>query len=543
MSAPSRNPTEPHPVTQGPRAQDPVTPVPGAQDPRAQGPATQDPPPTALFDRRTRDAAAERPFRGSGRTAGRPNIVFILADDLGWGDLGCFGSLHNRTPSLDALASQGLRFTHGYATSATCSPTRLGLYTGRYPGRLTAGLEEPLGTRDEHHGIPADHPTLPSLLVDVGYRTAMIGKWHCGWLPWFSPLKAGFQTFYGNLDGAVDYFGHFDTSGQPDLWDGEEPVTEQGYYTEIIGRHAAAYIREAGDDPFYLQVNFTGAHWPWEGPDDEELSRHIADEPADTHEESLRRLFHADGGSLAKYGEMVAALDASIGEVLAALDAKGMRDNTIVVFASDNGGERWAFMWPFVGEKGDLEEGGIRVPLIVRWPAVIDAGQVSDLPNATFDWTATLLDAAGATPDADHPLDGTSLLGWLTGTQGAPQRDLLWRTREQGAVRRGHYKLLVDRHGHSVWHNLFGTDGRPSYRLFDLSADGREKADVADQHPGLVAELKAVWRSFDEELLPYPDASAWDASADGASSRGASTSGRSTPGRSTTGGQCPGLPD
>jgi arylsulfatase A-like enzyme len=173
-------------------------------------------------------------------------VVFILADDLGWGDLGCYGSLHNNTPVLDKLARDGIRFTHGYATSATCSPTRIGLYTGRYPGRLSAGLEEPLGTRDAEHGIPSDHPTLPSLLRDAGYRTAIVGKWHCGWMPWFSPIKAGFETFYGNLDGAVDYFGHYDTAGLPDLWDGEEQVTEEGYYTDTVARHAAEYVRQAG---------------------------------------------------------------------------------------------------------------------------------------------------------------------------------------------------------------------------------------------------------------------------------------------------------
>lgn len=173
---------------------------------------------SGLFGRRAEWAGQQQPFRArGGPRPGRPNIVFIFADDLGWGDLGVYGSLHNRTPAIDQLARDGVRFTHAYATSATCSPTRIGLYTGRYPGRLTAGLEEPLGTRDEHHGIPHDHPTLPSLLRDAGYRTAMFGKWHCGWLPWFSPVRAGFEVFFGNLGGAMDYFSHIDTAGRPDL--------------------------------------------------------------------------------------------------------------------------------------------------------------------------------------------------------------------------------------------------------------------------------------------------------------------------------------
>ena len=166
-----------------------------------------------------------------------------------------------------------MRFTHGYAGSATCSPTRFSLYTGRYPGRLEAGLQEPLVLRDEKTGIPGGHPTLPSLLRDGGYDTGMFGKWHCGYLPWFSPLRIGFDTFFGNLDGAMDYFSHIDTAGLPDLYEGETPVEEVGYYTEMISTRAADYIRSHGQDkPFYLQVNYTSPHWPWEGPTDRATS-------------------------------------------------------------------------------------------------------------------------------------------------------------------------------------------------------------------------------------------------------------------------------
>ncbi len=169
-----------------------------------------------LWDRRREGSATERPFvsRGTGRPAKRPNLIFILADDMGWGDLGCYGSLHIRTPNLDRMAAGGVRFTDGYSSSPWCSPARIALYTGQNPGRFTAGLEEPLTTRADGNGIPHGHPTLPSRLVDAGYTTAMFGKWHCGWLPWYSPLKIGFQTFFGNLDGAMDYFTHIDTLGQ-----------------------------------------------------------------------------------------------------------------------------------------------------------------------------------------------------------------------------------------------------------------------------------------------------------------------------------------
>lgn len=454
-----------------------------------------------LYDRRAEWAPEEKPFKArGGERPSRPNIVFILGDDLGWADLGIYGSLHHKTPVLDRLARDGVRFTHAYSTSCTCSPTRLGLYTGRYPGRLTAGLEEPLRTRDEHHGIPHDHPTLPSLLRDSGYRTAMFGKWHCGWLPWFSPIKAGFEVFFGNLDGAMDYFSHIGTDGKPDLYEGEVAVEQLGYYTDMVADRSAQYIRDAGEEPFYLQVNFTAPHWPWEGPEDQAISEKVTAAAA-SGKGPLMALFHSEGGSLEAYSRMVAALDAGIGRILDALDERAFSDNTIVCFCSDNGGERYAFLWPFVGEKGDLEEGGIRVPFIVRWPAALDGGQVSGTPNVTVDWTATLLEAAGIGPAATHPLDGTSLLPWLLDGAAPPERDLLWRTREQGAVRRGKYKLLIDHDGKGLWR--FKPQG-PTYRLFDVTADGREKANVAEEHPELVAELREVWERFDAEQLPYP---------------------------------------
>jgi arylsulfatase A-like enzyme len=430
-----------------------------------------------------------------------PNILFILADDLGWADLGCYGSTAIRTPNLDRLAAEGVRFTHGYACSPWCSPTRIGLYTGRFPGRLAAGLEEPLVARTERNGIPAEHPTLSSLLLSAGYETAMFGKWHCGWLPWYSPLRIGFQTFFGNLDGAVDYFEHVDTLGEPDLYEGETPVEEAGYYTWLLSERAAEFVAGRRDGPFYLQLNYTAPHWPWEGPQDRATAAEIRGRFAKHPRPSP--LMHLDGGSLAKYAELVEAMDEGIGQVLAALENAGRATNTIVVFTSDNGGERWSKNWPFVGEKGDLTEGGIRVPLILRWPAAVAGGQVSDEPVSTLDWTATLIDAAGTEPAADYPLDGVSLLPWLVDGAGFPEHDLFWRTSNQGAVRRGRFKYLRDRRDRAVlgnWPRRFGD----YHLLYDVAGDGRERADVADRYPDVLAELRAAWEQHNRELLPYP---------------------------------------
>ncbi len=455
-----------------------------------------------LPDRRDHWLPEFTPFAPNNQVpSGRPNIVFIFADDLGWGDLGCFGSLHNATPHIDGIAADGLRLTHAYATSATCSPTRIGFYTGRYPGRLVAGLEEPLTTRDEHHGIPHQHPTLQSLLKNAGYRTGMFGKWHCGWLPWFSPIKSGFETFFGNLDGAMDYFSHIDTAGVHDLYEGEVEVEEVGYYTEIVAAKSAEYIASHAHEPFYLQVNFTAPHWPWEGPNDLETSRRVTEaQLAGT----FTGIFDYEGGSLAKYREMVASLDDGVGRILDAIDVAGINDNTIVIFTSDNGGERFAYLWPFLGEKGHLEEGGIRVPFVMKWPAQLNSGQSSSEISTTMDWTATLLEAAGVAPDPAFALDGISLLPWLRHGETPQERMLLWRTREQGAARWGKYKLLHDRTAKPFWSDENGVEG-PRTRLFDVSEEGREWADLSAEFPEIFERMKAAWFAFDSEMLPYPE--------------------------------------
>lgn len=450
--------------------------------------------------------SSERPFvsRGGGRTD-PPNVIFILADDLGWADLGCYGSTEIATPNLDRLAAEGIRFTHAYAGSSWCSPTRISLYTGRNPGRLACGLEEPLRTRSEQMGIPADHPTLPSLLVDAGYDTAMFGKWHCGWLPWYSPLRIGFQTFFGNLDGAMDYFEHIGTLGEPDLWEGETPVEMTGYYTDMISERSAAWIREERDRPFYLQLNYTAPHWPWEGRGDAAAGAEIRRRYEEG--EVPFPLLHTDAGSLAKYGELVETMDEGIGVVLDALAEAGKTDNTIVMFCSDNGGERWSKNWPFVGEKGDLTEGGIRVPFILRWPRALSAGQVSEAANITMDWTATILDAAGTGPSADHPLDGVSLLPWLVDGADYPDHDLFWRISSQGALRRGRFKYVRDGRGRARlgnWPRQFQQSQGYYDLLYDVTVDGREAAEVSRLHPDVVADLKAAWESYEAGLLPYP---------------------------------------
>ena len=416
----------------------------------------------------------------------RPNFVFILADDLGYADLGCCGARGDTpvSPQLDRLAERGLRFTNGYSNSPVCSPTRFALITGRWQYRLRGAAEEPMTSKargDKVIGLHPSHPTLPSLLRDAGYRTALAGKWHLGFPPHFGPLKSGYDEHFGPLSGGVDYFSHADSAGTHDLHEQGEEVHRQGYLTDLISDRAVDFVeRQDGATPFLLSVHYTAPHWPWVTRDDEAESRRIA--PA---------IHHKDGGSIAIYRRMIHHMDEGIGRIAAALEAKGLLDDTLIVFTSDNGGERFSDNWPFVGQKMDLLEGGIRVPLIAHWPAKIAAGLVSDTPAITMDWVATMLAAAGVAPHPDYPMEGVSLLPLFDDPSWQPPRDLYWRMlhRQQRAMRSGPWKYLA-MDGHEY--------------LFDLSQDERERANVAQRDPARLAAMRAQWEQWAAGLPGIP---------------------------------------
>ncbi|MFF4255916.1 sulfatase [Streptomyces sp. NPDC001663] len=437
-------------------------------------------------------APAERPFKArvASGSAKRPNLLVILGDDLGWADLSSYGAPHIKTPNLDRLARQGVRFTDAYSGSATCSPTRFSLYTGRYPGRTKGGLAEPIANRTQ--GLDPNHPTLASLLRKAGYATALIGKWHCGWLPDYSPTKSGWDEFFGNHGGVLEYFSKLGQLGDHDLYEGDAEYKDLRYYTHVLTERAVEYVSREHDRPWLLNLNFTTPHWPWLAEGDAETGAEIAAKirAAKSQAEVSNALNHYDGGSVAKYTEMVQSLDAAVGEVLTALRRSGQEEHTLVYFASDNGGERWSYLWPLSGEKFVLQEGGIRVPTIVRWPHRIDGNQVSHEPNFSPDWTATFLELAGARPDPAYPLDGTSLAGYLLRDEQLPERDLFWRVRANRALRRGGLKYYQDSAGKD--------------HLYDLGTDLREQADLAPDEPELLAELKAAWEKTAAGLLPYP---------------------------------------
>jgi len=431
-------------------------------------------------------AAASRVISGPVATgSSRPNILFILADDMGWADLSCYGRPDYETPNLDRLAMQGMRFTNAYSAAPVCTPTRVGFHTGRYPARLPVGLEEPiverreLGDRIKTTGIPSSHPTVSSVIKSAGYETALVGKWHLGYLPYFGPLRSGFDEFFGIMSGAVDHFTHKDMKESPDLFEGEVPVERVGYMTDLLTGRAIDFLKRPHTKPFYLSLHYTAPHWPWEGPKDVAVSKAMKYGPAG---------FRA-GGSIKVYGEMMKSLDSGIGRVLDTLKSSGLERNTLVIFTSDNGGERFSFNWPFTGQKMDLHEGGVRVPAIVRWPGVTAAGKVSDQAVITMDWTATMIAAAGGRTDAAYPLDGEDVTAVLRSGRPLFDRTFYWRTYRQGAIRSGNWKYIRDGKKES---------------LHDLSVDEREQADFKVSEPKTLELLRSKFDKWESEMQRYP---------------------------------------
>jgi arylsulfatase A-like enzyme len=429
--------------------------------------------------------------------ARRPNIIYIVADDLGYADLGCYGGRPGRwgavSPHIDALAAGGLRFTHGYANSPVCSPTRFALMTMRWQYRLRGALDEPINSRSQGSttlGLPPEMPTLPGLLRQVGYRTALVGKWHLGFPPHFGPLKSGYEHFYGVLAGGVDYFSHCSSTGDHDLFEGETPCHDIGYLTDLIteralqqiDRWAPAAARIGGDaEPFFLSLHYTAPHWPWETRDDAHLG-------AELH----RRIAHLDGGNVHTYQRMIHHMDEGIGRLVRRLGEHGLLHDTLIVFTSDNGGERFSDNWPLVGGKMDLTEGGIRVPWVAHWPATIAPGGVSEQHGLTMDWSATMLTLGGGQADPAHPLDGVSLASVLSNPAATFERPMYWRMlhRGQRALRQGDWKYLrVDEHDY----------------LFNLRDDERERANRAAREPERLAQMRQQWLEWNAQFPVVPE--------------------------------------
>jgi len=415
--------------------------------------------------------------QGQPVVARRPNFVVILADDMGYGDIGPYGATDIRTPSLDRLAREGVKLTNAYSNGPSCTPTRAALMTGRWQQRV--GLERATTPSDKGAvELPLTEPTVARMLKDAGYRTGMFGKWHLGYDIARGPLAHGFEEFFGILTGNVDMYSHRYRTGLADLYDGTQLVEREGYLTDLLTERAVAFIdrgvNDGGGEPFFLYLPYNAVHWPFQPPGN----------PQDVRTPAT----WFDGGR-ADYARMLEAMDAGIGRILAALDRRNLSRDTLVIFTNDNGGERLSRNAPLFHRKGTLWEGGIRVPYLLRWPGTAPAGKVSAQMTITMDLTATILAAAGVEPR--RPLDGINLLPIWQGRAPLTERAFYWRInspdRRQKAVRRGDWKYVVD---------------GSIEMLFDLRRDVGERTDLSYRRPAVVKELRDLLAQWEKEVAP-----------------------------------------
>lgn len=422
--------------------------------------------------------------RAADAPSARPNIVYILADDLGWGDVGWHGGAI-ATPNLDRLAASGVRLEQFYV-QPVCTPTRAALLTGRYPMRhgLQVGVVRPWAT----YGLPLAERTLPQALKQAGYRTAIAGKWHLGHSqPEYLPTRRGFDHQYGHYNGAIDYFTH-DRDGGFDWHRDDRESRDEGYSTSLIGREAAAQIAEHdGVTPLFLYVAFNAVHAPHQVP------------------ASYKALYGKLAEPRRTYAGMLAAMDEAVGLVVEALDKKGVRENTLILFSSDNGGPspgRVTSNGPLRGAKATLYEGGIRVPAFASWPSRIAPGSVVNAALHAVDWYPTLLKLAGAPADQPLPVDGRDAWPAIAEGKPSPHDAILHNTTPRsGAIRMGDWKLILGTAADEGESNAaVGHAGR--VELFNIADDPSEKLNLAAETPAKVAELRARYDTFSREAVP-----------------------------------------
>ncbi|MBN2325885.1 MAG: sulfatase-like hydrolase/transferase [Candidatus Omnitrophica bacterium] len=418
----------------------------------------------------------------------KPNFVLIVADDLGYGDIGCYGNRINRTPNLDLMSQEGLRFTDFHANGPVCSPTRAALLTGRYQQRM--GIEEPIGNQGAGLG-ELDEITIASYLRKAGYTTGIFGKWHLGTQPSDNPIHHGFSEFRGHLYSAQDYQSHINRWGMMDWRHNDKVEFEQGYNTHLITRRAVQFIKDHKDKPFFLYVPHSAIHFPWMSPDDPPYRKE-----GGNYDSLLKLGPHEDVTDVVK--KMVEELDKSVGEIMGALKAHGLDEKTFVFFTSDNGGYRhYAGLHrgeisdngPLRGQKTDVFEGGHRVPAIARWPGRIKTGEVTHEMALTMDLTPTYLELAGIEPplsDDAHALDGASISSVLFEGKAMAERTVFFRKSGDRAVRRGPWKM--------VWLK------NHSPMLFHLDNDIGEQNNLAEQHSALMEKLKTALFKWEQDV-------------------------------------------
>ena len=442
----------------------------------------------------------------------KPNIVLIVADDLGYADLGFQGVEDIPTPSLDALAAGGIRLTNGYVTGTWCSPSRAALMTGRYQQRFGDNGHEPT----PGNGLDLEETTLADRLRTAGYTTGLVGKWHLGEDPKFHPMQRGFDEFFGFLRGGHNFFPDEPIIIFPDrngigedlgeipevraaldhqILRGKEHVAEETYLTDAFAREAVSFIRRHEAKPFFLYLSFNAVHTPMQATDDRLEKFASVNHP-------VRKVYNA----------MTLAMDEAVGDVLTQLSRSGLEEDTLIFFISDNGGptvHKYAYNAsdnsPLRGSKGTTLEAGIRVPFVVSWPGQIASGEQYDEPVTQMDIFPTVLAAAGIDAEPENRLDGVNLLPYLHGeTSGSPHEALYWRSWGQMAIRRGNWKLVsyVAKMDEGELLRSDPRDEMTPLRLYNLKRDIGESQDLSQQQPQVAAELLSLWNQWNDRMKP-----------------------------------------
>ncbi|HEC41819.1 hypothetical protein LCGC14_2128990 [marine sediment metagenome] len=405
-----------------------------------------------------------------------PNIILILADDLGYGDLDCYGNIMNDTPNLDQMAREGLLFTDFHSNGPVCSPTRAAIISGRYQQKV--GIEAVVyATKFRHTGINPGTYTLANYAKSLGYSTGIIGKWHLGYDTAFSPVNYGFDYFRGYVSGNVDYHSHIDGAGKYDWWEQKDTIIEPGYSTDLINKNAVKFIRDNKENPFFLYVAHEAPHSPYQGRKD----------PPERTDEGTVRLRKSPEELHKTYREMISVMDEGVGEIFETLETTGLIDNTIVFFMSDNGANRTGSNALLRGFKGSLWEGGHRVPAIACWKGRIDQG-TSDEFLLGMDIFPTLAAIIGKDPLEGAEFDGIDFTPVLLEGESLPERTAFWRYGGAKSVRSGTWKLLVQ---------------KDSTYLFNLSVDPSEKMNLFREKTALSDSLWNVLEKWEAEINTY----------------------------------------
>ncbi len=417
-----------------------------------------------------------------------PSIVLIVADDLGYGDVGCHGSEFNRTPHIDRLAATGLRFTDFHSNGPMCTPTRAAMLTGVYQQRFGKQFDGPLsGKTTRDHGLPLEAVTIAEVLKRKGYASACFGKWHLGFIPPWLPTSQGFDEFRGLGSGDGDHHTHIDRSGREDWWHNNEIVMEEGYTADLLTKYSIDFMERHQDAPFFLYVPHLAIHFPWQGPKDpphREKGNDYWDDKWGVIPEPQNVRPHVKA--------MVESIDDSVGRIVAALKRLQLEERTLVVFTSDNGGyltygptySNISNNGPLRAQKGSVYEGGHRVPAIFHWPGKI-APAVTDETAISVDLLPTFARIANAATENLH-LDGVDLTPLLFQGDSLPERLLFWRMRSQKAVRRGPWKLVAEK--------------PRQIELYHLGRDLGERRDLAAEKPEILEELRAAWEAWEADV-------------------------------------------